>query len=175
MTSDLRYPIGKWAPPQGEISPAWRANHITDIATLPSQVRAAVTGLSDAQLDTPYRPRGWTLRQVVHHLADSHANGFIRSKLALTEDNPTIKPYDEEGWAELPDSKLPVEVSLRMLESVHERWSALLGALPAEKFVSPYQHPQTGPQTLDSSLSTYSWHGRHHLAHITELKKREGW
>jgi uncharacterized damage-inducible protein DinB len=175
MTPDLRYPIGPWIAPSTPLSAGTRAALITNIATLPSQLRAAVDGLSDAQLDTPYRPRGWTLRQVVHHLADSHANGFIRSKLALTEDNPTIKPYDEEGWAELPDSKLPVEVSLRMLESIHERWTALLGALPAEKFVSPYQHPQTGPQTLDSSLSTYSWHGRHHLAHITELKKREGW
>lgn len=174
MTPDLRYPIGNWSPPQGELSPATRASLLADIATLPAQVRAAVVGLNEAQLDTPYRPGGWSVRQVVHHLADSHANGFIRNKLALTEPNPTIKPYDEERWAELPDSTLPVEVSLRMLESIHERWAALLSALSADRFAAPYQHPQTGPQTLDSSLSTYSWHGRHHVAHITELRKREG-
>lgn len=174
MTPDLRFPIGKWSPPEAELSPATRATLVADIAALPSQVRAAVAGLSEAQLDRPYRPGGWTVRQVVHHLADSHANGFIRNKLALTEQNPTIKPYDEERWAELADSSLPVDVSLRMLESVHERWAALLSALPAERFKTPYQHPQTGPQTLDSSISNYSWHGRHHVAHITELRKREG-
>lgn len=175
MASDLRFPIGPWTPPQGDISPTWRANHIRDIAELPAQMRAAVAGLSDAQLDTPYRPGGWTVRQVVHHVADSHANGFIRQKLALTEVNPTVKPYDEERWAELPDAQLPVEVSLRMIDAIHERWVALLNALPAERFATPYQHPQSGPQTLDSSLSTYSWHGRHHVAHITELRRRSGW
>lgn len=175
MTADLRYPIGPWRPPKGEVSPTWRANHIADIAALPGQVRAAVAGLSNAQLDTPYRPGGWSVRQVVHHLADSHANGFIRNKLALTEQNPTIKPYDEVGWAELPDSALPVEVSLQMLEAIHARWVALLEPLPAERFAAPYQHPETGPQTIDTSLSTYSWHGRHHVAHITELRTREGW
>ena len=175
MTTDLRYPIGPWSPPKSAVSPDWRTNHIADIAALPAQIRAAVGGLSETQLDTPYRPGGWSVRQVVHHLADSHANGFIRNKLALTEQNPTIKPYDEERWAELPDSALPIDVSLRMLESIHERWAALLRALPAERFAAPYQHPQSGPQTLDSSLSNYSWHGRHHLAHITELRRREGW
>lgn len=175
MTPDLRYPIGPWTPPTSAVNPDWRANHIRDIAELPAQMRAAVAGLSDAQLDTPYRPGGWTLRQVVHHVADSHANGYIRQKLALTEQNPTIKPYDEERWAELPDATLPVDVSLRMLDAIHERWTALLRALPADKFTAPYQHPQSGPQTLDSSLSNYSWHGRHHVAHITELRKRESW
>ncbi len=174
MTPDLRYPIGKWAQPTTPLSASTRGALIADIAKLPSQLRAAVTGLAEVQLDTPYRPGGWSVRQVVHHLADSHANGFIRNKLALTEQNPTIKPYDEERWAELPDSTLPVEVSLRMLESIHERWATLLSALSAERFGAPYQHPQTGPQTLDSSLSTYSWHGRHHVAHLTELRKREG-
>lgn len=175
MTEDLRYPIGPWQPPAGPVSAAWRANHIRDIAELPAQMRAAVAGLSDAQLDTPYRPGGWSVRQVVHHVADSHANGYIRQKLALTEANPTIKPYDEERWAELPDSHLPIDVSLRMIDAIHERWAALLRALPTERFAVPYQHPQSGPQTLDSSLSNYSWHGRHHVAHITELRKREGW
>jgi len=175
MTEDLRYPIGPWQPPAGPVSAAWRANHIRDIADLPAQMRAAVAGLDDAQLDTPYRTGGWTVRQVVHHVADSHANGYIRQKLALTEANPTIKPYDEERWAGLPDTTLPIDVSLRMLDAIHERWASLLRALPAERFSAPYQHPQSGPQTLDSSLSNYSWHGRHHVAHITELRKRENW
>lgn len=175
MTADLRYPIGPWHRPNGPVTPEWRANHIRDIAELPAQMRAAVAGLSDAQLDTPYRPDGWSLRQVVHHVADSHANGYIRQKLALTETNPTIKPYDEERWAELPDSTLPIDVSLRMLDAIHDRWAALLRSLPAERFSAPYQHPQSGPQTLDSSLSNYSWHGRHHVAHITALRTRKGW
>lgn len=175
MAPDLRFPIGPWAPPSGPVSPAARSGFIADIAALPAQMRAAIAGLSDAQLDTPYRPGGWTVRQVVHHVADSHANGYVRQKLALTEQNPTIKPYDEERWAELPDAKLPIDVSLRMLDAIHERWAALLQALPVNRFASPYQHPQSGPQTLDSSLSNYSWHGRHHVAHITELRRREGW
>ena len=175
MSDDLRYPIGPWQPPTGPVTPEWRANHIRDIAALPAQMRAAVAALSDAQLDTPYRPGGWTLRQVVHHVADSHANGYVRQKLALTESNPTIKPYDEERWAELPDSRLAIDVSLRMLDAIHERWAALLRSLPPERFAAPYQHPQSGPQTLDSSLSNYSWHGRHHVAHITALRTREGW
>lgn len=175
MTLDLRYPIGPWTPPPSPVSADWRANHIRDIAELPAQMRAAVAGLTDAQLDTPYRPGGWTVRQVVHHVADSHANGYVRQKLALTEQNPTIKPYDEVRWAELPDSQLPIDVSLRMLDAIHERWGTLLRALPAERFASPYLHPDSGPQTLDSSVSNYSWHGRHHVAHITELRKREDW
>lgn len=175
MAPDLRYPIGPWRAPQGEISRDWRDNHIRDIAALPAQMRAAVAGLDEAQLDTPYRPGGWTVRQVVHHVADSHANGYVRQKLALTEANPTIKPYDEARWAELPDSRLPIDVSLRMLDAIHERWVALLRALPAERFSAPYLHPDAGPQTLDSSLSNYSWHGRHHVAHITGLRTREGW
>lgn len=175
MSADLRYPIGPWQRPTGPVTPEWRANHIRDIAELPAQLRAAVAGLSEAQLDTPYRPSGWTVRQVVHHVADSHANGFIRSKLALTEDTPTIKPYDEAAWAELPDARLPIDVSLRMLDAFHERWTALLRALPAARFAVPYQHPESGPQTLDTSISTYSWHGRHHVAHITELRRRNGW
>lgn len=175
MSADLRYPIGPWQRPTGPVTPEWRANHIRDIAELPAQLRAAVAGLSEAQLDTPYRPGGWTVRQVVHHVADSHANGFIRSKLALTEDTPTIKPYDEAAWAELPDARLPIDVSLRMLDAIHERWTALLRALPAARFAVPYQHPESGPQTLDTSISTYSWHGRHHVAHITEQRRRNGW
>jgi hypothetical protein len=175
MTKDLRYPIGPWTPPSAALTPAERSGLITEIAGLPSQMRVAVSGLNDFQLDTPYRPGGWTVRQVVHHVADSHANGFVRQKLALTEQNPVIKPYDEERWAELPDAKLPIDVSLRMLDAIHERWAALLRAISPEQFAAQYQHPQSGQQTLDSSLSNYSWHGRHHVAHITELRKREGW
>lgn len=175
MSQDLRYPIGPWSAPTGPVALEWRANHIADIAELPAQMRAAVAGLSDAQLDTPYRSGGWTVRQVVHHVADSHANGYIRQKLALTEANPTIKPYDEGRWAELPDATIPIDVSLRMLDAIHERWAALLRALPPDRFSAPYQHPQSGPQTLDTSLSNYSWHGRHHVAHITELRKRKAW
>jgi uncharacterized damage-inducible protein DinB len=157
------------------VSPEWRANHIRDIAALPAQMRAAVAALTDAQLDTPYRPGGWTLRQVVHHVADSHANGYVRQKLALTEANPTVKPYDEERWAELPDARLPIDVSLRMLDAIHERWAALLRALPPERFGAQYLHPASGQQTLDSSLSNYAWHGRHHLGHVIELRKRSNW
>jgi hypothetical protein len=175
VNTDLRYPVGPWQRPTGPVTPEWRANHIRDIAELPAQMRAAVAGLSEVQIDTPYRPGGWTVRQVVHHVADSHANGFIRSKLALTEQNPTVKPYDEAAWAELPDARLPIDVSLRMLDAIHERWAALLHALPPERFAVPYQHPESGPQTLDTSISTYSWHGRHHVAHITELRKRSSW
>lgn len=175
MTADLRFPIGPWQAPIAPVTPEWRERHIADIAALPGQLRAAVHGLTETQLDTPYRPGGWTVRQVVHHVADSHANGYVRHKLALTEANPTIKPYDEARWAELPDNKLPVEVSLQMLETVHERWVALLRGLRAEEFTVPYLHPESGQQTLDSSLSNYSRHGRHHVAHITELRRREGW
>jgi uncharacterized damage-inducible protein DinB len=174
MSDDLRYPVGEWVPP-GDLSPAQRAALIDELAALPAQLRAATATLSDHQLDTPYRPGGWTLRQLVHHVADSHVNGYVRAKLALTEATPTIKPYEEARWAELPDSTGPIEVSLRILESVHERWVALLRALPAEAFTRTYHHPDSGRQSLDASLSNYAWHGRHHLAHLTRLKARSGW
>jgi hypothetical protein len=174
MSTDLRFPIGPDVAP-AHSSPADRAARIAAIAALPSEVRAAVAGLSDKQLDTPYRPGGWTVRQLVHHIADSHANGYIRLKLAMTEQNPTIKPYDEARWAELPDSKLPIELSLRMLDSTHERWATVLRGLKAEDFARTYQHPERGSLTLDVALASYVWHGKHHTAHITGLRKREGW
>lgn len=169
MTTDLRYPIGPLVKVP-TLSAAERADRIAAVAALPAELRAIVAGMSDAQLDTPYRPGGWTARQVVHHLADSHMNAFIRFKWALTESNPTIKPYDEQKWAELPDSKLPVEVSLRIVESVHERWVALMHSMSAEAFTTPYQHPESGPHTLDMALNTYAWHGKHHCAHIANSK-----
>lgn len=175
MSADLRYPIGPWRSPTEPLNPAWRANHINDIAALPTQLRSAVARLTDVQLDTPYRPGGWTVRQVVHHVADSHVNAYVRIKMALTEMDPTIKPYDEQRWAELPDSSLPIDVSLRLVDAVHERWVALVRALPIEAFARPFQHPESGPHTVDIALSSYAWHGRHHTAHITTLREREGW
>ncbi len=174
MATDLRYPIGPDIAP-AQTSPAERSARIAAIASLPQEFRAAVTGLSDAQLDTPYRPGGWTVRQLVHHVADSHANGYIRLKLALTEPHPTIKPYAEARWAELADSALPIELSLRLLDGIHERWATILRSLTPAQFDLTYQHPERGSLTLDVALASYVWHGRHHTAHITELRKRERW
>ena len=153
-----------------------RAAHLETLRMLPERLRAAVGGLSDPQLDTPYRPEGWTLRQVVHHVADSHANCYIRFKLALTEDWPTIKPYDEVAWANLSDSRrLPVEVSLAMLEALHGRWVALLETMSEEDFHKGYLHPEQGRQNLAKALAHYDWHSRHHTSHITSLRARQGW
>ena len=172
---DLRYPIGKFAFASAP-SPEQRRAWIRWIADAPSQLRQAVSGLSDSQLDTPYRPDGWTLRQVVHHVPDSHLNAYVRFKLALTEDNPTIKPYAEARWAELADTKTtPVEVSLTLLEAVHHRLNEVLRSLGSEDFQRPLTHPDMGRLTLDQMLGLYSWHGRHHVAHVTELRKRMGW
>jgi hypothetical protein len=172
---ELRYPIGRFQAVMPVTSELRRAA-IDAIAGLPVRVRAAVVGLSDAQLDTPYRPDGWTVRQVVHHLADSHMNGIIRVKLALTEDNPTIKPYDENAWALLADMRLPVAVSLGMLEGIHTRWAALYRAMKAAEFTRTFVHPELGAQlTLDWHLQMYAWHSHHHLAHITALRTRQGW
>jgi hypothetical protein len=172
--NDLRFPIGPDVAPT-HTTPAERADRIAAIAALPAALRAAVAGLSDQQIDTPYRPGGWSVRQLVHHVADSHANGYIRLKLALTEQNPTIKPYAEARWAELPDSKLPIELSLRMTEATHERWSTILRSMPAADFARTYMHPENGLLTIDVALASYVWHGKHHVAHITELRKRESW
>lgn len=173
---DLRYPIGtfEW---QGEISREQRERWIRDIAELPALLAAEVRGLSDEQLDTPYREGGWTIRQVVHHLADSHMNSFIRFKLALTEDHPTIRPYFEDRWAEGADARLlPAEVSIRLLESLHERWAFLLRSLGEEDYARTFHHPESGAVIrLDYNVGVYSWHGRHHLAHIRGLKERKGW
>src|SRR4051812_37536789 len=172
---DLRYPIGR-LDRKTSYSPEERRAALDAIAAAPAKLRTAVKGLSDSQLDTPYRPGGWTVRQLVHHVADSHMNAYVRFRLALTEDNPTIKPYEEAQWAELPDAKsLPVAVSLNLLDALHERWIVLLRATTGDTFQRSLSHPENGPMTIDSLLNVYSWHGRHHTAHVTALRERMGW
>jgi uncharacterized damage-inducible protein DinB len=171
---DLRYPIGRLSAQAGGTA-ATRSAHIQALRLLPGQLRAAVSGLSDAQLNTPYREGGWTVRQTVHHLADSHANSFIRSKLALTEDWPTIKPYDEAAWARLADSDTPIEGSLTFIDALHQRWVALLESMTEPDFQKGFVHPVNGRQNLERALAIYEWHGRHHTAHITGLRTRNGW
>jgi len=169
---DLRYPVGKFS------ADAYsdRAENLKTIAALPEKLRAAVAMLNDEQLDTPYREGGWTLRQTVHHIADSHINSLCRFKLALTEDEPpTIKPYYEDRWAELSDSKLPIDVSLAIIDGVHQRWAAMLRSMTGAEFEKTFRHPETGDWTLDSALALYAWHSLHHTAHITRLRDREGW
>ena len=175
-TTDLQYPIGRMTHVMSADDQARRAA-IAEIAALPARMREAVKGLTDAQLDTPYRPGGWTVRQVVHHVPDSHLNAYIRMKLALTEDAPTIKPYDEKSWARLADSRLPVDVSLSLLESVHARWVALFRDLKTPDWARSFIHPEypEGPRTMDWLAHVYAWHSNHHLAHITSLRQREGW
>ena len=172
---DPRYPIGKFELPK-EVTPELRQRAIEETAAAPAQVRAAVSGLSDTQLDTPYREGGWTVRQVVHHLVDSHMNAYVRWRLALTETQPTIRPYDESEWAKLEDARnAPVEVSLKLLEALHERWVRLLRSVKTEQFGRTLLHPEHGVRNLDWLLFLYSWHGKHHTAHITELRKQKGW
>ena len=142
---------------------------------LPGNLQAAISGLSHSQLDTPYRDGGWTVRQLIHHVADSHANAYVRTKLALTEDWPTIKPYDEAAWARLPDSQLPIDGSLAMISALHERWVALLESLSESDFHRGYNHPESGRQELSTVLALYAWHSRHHTAHITALRSRMCW
>lgn len=173
--SDLRYPVGKFTPDDNP-TPESRAQHIEQLASLPGQMRQAVNGLTPEQLDTPYRDGGWTVRQVVHHVPDSHLNAYVRFKLALTENIPTIKPYDEAAWAKLKDSELtPIDVSLTLLDAVHTRWVTLLRTLKPDDFAKKFNHPELGVQTLDRTLAMYSWHSRHHLAHITTLRERMKW
>lgn len=172
--TDLRYPIGNFEKP-ASISSDQRAKLIRDIEETPAKLRSAVAGLSEKQLDTPYRPGGWTVRQVVHHLPDSHMNAYTRHKLTVTEDNPTIKPYEEARWAELIDGKAaPTAVSIQLLEALHSRWVAFLKSLKPEQFSRTFRHPESGDWTLDQSIAMYGWHGKHHVAHITELRSREG-
>ncbi len=172
---DLSYPISKYER-KDSLSPAERETAIDQIAATPRHLRDAVSGLSQQQLDTPYRPRGWTVRQVVHHVPDSHMNSYIRFKLALTENEPTIKPYEEALWANLQDSRdTPVDVSLTLIETLHHRWDILLRSLQPADFSRRLRHPELGTMTLDNMLGLYSWHGRHHVAHITSLRRREGW
>ena len=171
--TDLRYPIGKF---DGVCSEERKPQYLADIEQAPALLHAAVKGLTPAQLDTPYRPGGWTVRQVVHHLPDSHMNCYVRFKLALTEDEPTIKPYAEDRWAELADSKAtPIEVSLTLLDSMHTRWVALLRSLTPEQWKRRFRHPERGVVSLEQTIAMYAWHGRHHVAHITSLRERNGW
>jgi uncharacterized damage-inducible protein DinB len=171
---DPRYPVGRFTAPS-TISRNERAEAIATLAELPEQLRNAVDGLSSSQLSTPYREGGWTLRQVVHHIADSHMNAFIRIKLSLTEDWPTIKPYDEAAWAKLHDVAAPVEWSLELVESLHARWVMLLQSLDDQQWQRGCNHPQMGPMTVEHATLLYAWHSRHHLAHITHLRATENW
>lgn len=169
---DLRFPIGNFDP----AAYTSREVNINTIANLPANLRTAVDGLTDQQLDTPYRPEGWTLRQTVHHIADSHINSLCRFKLALTEDEtPTIRPYMEDRWAELADSRLPVDFSLAIIDGVHARWVELLKNMSDADYEREFRHPETGNWTLEKVLGLYAWHSRHHTAHITNTRERSGW
>jgi hypothetical protein len=173
--TDLRYPIGKFKAPE-QYTEEIIHNYIKEIEETPANLRKVVEGLTDEQLDTPYREDGWKIRQVIHHLPDSHMNAYIRIKLALTEGQPVIKPYEEDLWAELKDSFLtPVSTSLDLLTLLHERWVILLKSLDEEDLERTYMHPDHGLVNLKYVLGIYSWHGRHHTAQIEELKKRKGW
>jgi hypothetical protein len=173
---DLRYPIGQFRY-EGEPDQHRREQWIEEIAATPANLRAAVAGLAPHQLDTPYRDKGWTVRQVVHHVPDSHLNAYTRIKLALTEDVPVIKPYEEARWAELPDGRTaPIELSLNLLESLHHRWVLLLRQLTPAEFRRRFIHPQHGrPIELQETLALYAWHGRHHVEHIASLRRRMAW
>jgi len=172
---DLSYPIGKFdrnVDATGERRAGW----IRDIAEAPERLRETVRGLSEAQLDTPYRPEGWTVRQVVHHLADSHMHAYARFRLAVTENEPTIKPYDEKLWAELADARsAPVDLSLALVDALHQRWALFLQSLAETDFSRTLRHPEIGLVVLGPYLGSYAWHGRHHVAHITSLRERMGW
>lgn len=174
--TDLRLPVGEFAV-TGEITPSRLEGWMAEIAEAPAKLRAAVHGLTNEQFDTPYRPEGWTIRQLVHHIPDSHLNAYVRFKLALTEDNPTIKPYEEAGWAELADTKgTQVGVSLMLLEALHRRWNVLLKSLTPEQWSRTYFHPeQQKTMRLDYVAALYAWHGKHHVAHITGLRERMSW
>jgi uncharacterized damage-inducible protein DinB len=171
----LRFPVGRYQP-IATTSEAQRASLIQEIAAAPAALRAAVDGLSIAQLDTPYRPGGWTVRQVAHHIPDSHLNSYVRVKLALTEDDPIIKPYDEQRWAELADVRTArIEASLVLLDALHERWVLLLQALTPTEWDRRFVHPERGIMNLHDLLAYYAWHGRHHVGHVTALRARNGW
>ncbi len=171
---DPRYPVGKFVAPE-TITPDDRTGAIATLAELPEQLRNAVDGLIAPQLNTPYRDGGWTVRQLVHHIADSHMNAFVRIRLALTEDWPVIKPYDEKAWATLHDSAAPVEWSLELIESLHARWVMMLQALKEEQWIRGYKHPENGPVSVEKATLMYAWHSLHHVAHITHLRSKENW
>lgn len=175
VMTDLRYPIGHETIPESSTAEE-RVLWMDAVAATPGALRAAVHGLSDEQLETPYRDGGWTIRQVVHHVADSHMNAYIRAKLALTEDEPVIKPYDEARWAELADGRFEnVAISLVLLDTLHTRWVLLMQSLTESQWQRKFIHPEKGPVRLDQQLASYAWHGRHHVAHITALRARMGW
>lgn len=172
---DLRYPIGPFSF-DGSPTAEQRNGCIDQIEEAPARLRAAVEGLSLEQLETPYRPGGWTVRQVVHHVPDSHLNSYVRFRLALTEDRPTIRPYHEDRWAELEDARnAPIEVSLALLDSLHRRWVLLLRSLKPEDFSRTFAHPELGEVSLEKNVALYAWHGRHHVAQIASLAERMGW
>jgi len=175
VAPDLRYPIGPFKP-EAPLLESQRTAMIEDISELPAKLRAAVAGLNDEQLDVPYRSGGWTTRQIAHHLADSHANSYIRVRFALTENNPTIMPYNEAVWAELTDAKhAPIESSLKILDGLHSRWAMLLKSLKPDDWKRTMFHPERGQLDLNMQLALYAWHSKHHVAQITELRKRKGW
>ena len=175
MDDDLRYPVGRFDATE-EVTPGRRREWIEQVAGAPARLREAVAGLGDEQLDTPYREGGWTVRQVLHHLADSHINAYVRMKLALTEDSPAIKTYDEARWAELADTRdTPPEVSLALLDALHRRWLILLRSLGDADWAKTFRHPEWGEPSLERTLGLYAWHGRHHVAHVTRLRGRMGW
>jgi hypothetical protein len=171
---DERFPIGKFTPVT-ELTNEDRKARIEQIATAPANFRKAVAGLNDQQLDTPYRSGGWTVRQVAHHLPDSHMNAYMRFKWGLTEDAPTIKTYEEKDWAKTPETSAPIAFSLDLLTSLHERWITLLRGMKPADFARKVKHPELGPISLDTLVALYSWHGRHHTAHVTSLRERMGW
>ncbi|HEY4306842.1 MAG TPA: putative metal-dependent hydrolase [Gemmatimonadaceae bacterium] len=172
---DLSYPIGRFQRPD-TLSDVQRYDAIESIASMPQRFRTAIANLGEQQLDTPYRPDGWTVRQVVHHVPDSHMNALTRFKLALTEDNPTIKPYNEAAWAKLEDARsTAIETSLSLLDGLHDRWVRVLRAMSPSDFARTLVHPENGALTLDQMLALYDWHGRHHTAHVTSLRERNGW
>jgi len=175
MMTDPRFPIGKFSF-DGSLTEAQKSQYLDDIEQTPAHMRAAVQGLSDHQLDTPYRDGGWTVRQVVHHVPDSHVNAYVRFKLALTEPEPTIRPYMEDLWAELPEAKTaPVELSLTLLDTLHKRWSMALRGIAPTEWKRTFRHPELGVVSLEKNLALYAWHGKHHVAHITKLRERLGW
>jgi len=172
---DLRYPIGKFTY-DGPSTSEKKEELLNHVDEAPGRLRAAVKGLSQQQLDTPYRPEGWTVRQVVHHVPDSHLNAYVRFKLALTEEEPTIKPYAEDKWARLADTPAtPLDVSLTLLDSLHDRWIRLLRSLQPADWKRTFRHPEMGVMDLERTLALYAWHGKHHVAHITSLRERNGW
>jgi len=174
-TPDLRYPVGEFRFPES-VGAQELAGFVDQIAEAPTHMRAAVAGLNDAQLDTPYRPGGWTVRQLAHHVPDSHINSYTRFRLALTEDEPVIKPYDEKRWTELADVQtVPVEVSLALLENLHARWVPLMRSLSDTEWKRSFRHPEIGVLRLEQNAALYAWHGRHHVAHVTRLRERMGW